>query len=399
MRANARSSFLTHVQPICPILPHSAERLNSLLSQSSPTLRIAFTTALQAMTHREGDAKVASLLLNDWESNDEVVTEASKIVHAQTLLILIIDADWQNSSTLPFLLGRAVALANSMKLWKLSFAETVSELDSDDRLWVRIWWSLVLMDRWHAAGTGTPSQIPDTSVVVPAGLENVVGDGCFHLIREYRPSTHSSTDELADRGGLAGLSKLLNRISFVVSNLPPGGFTADLPMAAILNDYIENYREDLPVLVDPVSHPLVHLAYWHCRLLVTLLTPGATTAEDMWPTKEMANLLLANPELRSPLLNHFVALVAMSLAKLCRLDKSRDEATQLAKEIADSPGLAWESVRGKLAELTRPASSVEATASQGLQHLAHLATAHEDAAGENDLAIGPSLASGYLNAI
>jgi hypothetical protein len=58
------------------------------------------------------------------------------------------------------------------------------EHDSDEQLCVRIWWSLVQMDRWHAAGTGRPSQIPDRSAVVPAGLENTIGEVSFHLLRK-----------------------------------------------------------------------------------------------------------------------------------------------------------------------------------------------------------------------
>jgi hypothetical protein len=42
----------------------------------------------------------------------------------------------------------------------------------------------VLIDRWYAAGTGKPPQIPDNSVVIPSGLEMTVGETCFHLIRE-----------------------------------------------------------------------------------------------------------------------------------------------------------------------------------------------------------------------
>lgn len=169
-------------------------------------------------------------------------------------------------------------------------------------------------------------------------------------------------------------------------------------MAAILVDYIENYREDLPAHIEPASHPMVHLAYWHCKLLVTLLRPGATPAETMWPTKELVSLLFANGHLRSPLVNHFASLVSMSLTKLCKIDSSREEATQLIKDIAEKPPGIWDGVRDKLSEQTRPTSSVEATASQGLQHLADLATAHEGIApGGDDIAFGPSLASGYLD--
>lgn len=168
-------------------------------------------------------------------------------------------------------------------------------------------------------------------------------------------------------------------------------------MATILKGYIDNYREDLPAHIEPASHPLVHLAYWHCRLLLLLLTPGAIPAEISWPTKELINLLDANNHLRSPLVNHFASLVTMSLARLVKLDKSREEATQLSKDILDKPSGVWDSAREKLTELLQPASSAEVAASQGLQHLADLATAHEGIAPESDdIAYGPSLAFGYL---
>ncbi|KAI8674837.1 Zn(2)-C6 fungal-type domain-containing protein [Fusarium keratoplasticum] len=370
-------SYLSSVQPVYPILPSNKSRLQALLAQCPSSVQTAFVNALPAVTSSGGDTKLASALLNEWESNEASHTQATNIVHAQALLLLIIDADWRSSPTLPFLLARAVALANSMKLWRYTPMESASEPDSDDQLCVRIWWSLILMDRWYAAGTGKPAQIPDSSVVAPPGLENMLGEVCFYLVR---------------------LSKLLNRVSHVVSTLQPGASTTEEPMAAILVDYIENYREDLPAHIEPASHPMVHLAYWHCKLLVTLLRPGATPAETMWPTKELVNLLFANGHLRSPLVNHFASLVSMSLTKLCKIDSSREEATQLIKDIAEKPPGIWDGVRDKLSEQTRPTSSVEATASQGLQHLADLATAHEGIApGGDDIAFGPSLASGYLD--
>lgn len=173
-------------------------------------------------------------------------------------------------------------------------------------------------------------------------------------------------------------------------------------MASILTDYIENYREDLPAHIEPASYPLVHLAYWHCKVLVSLLTPGATPAEIFWPTKELVNLLSINSHLHSPLVNHFVSLVSMALAKLVNFESSREEATQLIKDTVEKPtGSIWDTVKDKLAEQIRPTSSVEAAASQGLQHLADLATAHEGIAPgadeSHEIAFGPSLASGYLD--
>lgn len=392
------NSYLANIQPLFPVFPSNVTRMQLLLSQCPLSLSIAFSVALATVGQGStGDVKHADALLHEWESEDASHSRASEIVHAQTLMLFIIDADWRSLTTLPFLLARAVALANSMKLWKLAPAES-ADPDSDDQLCLKIWWSIIMMDRWHAAGTGKPVLIPDSSVVARAGLQANLGEVCFHLIRESRAPLGAVQRQQSTDPAVTGLSKLLNRIAYVISTLQPGATTADHGMATVLGDYIENYREDLPAHVDAAAYPLVHLAYWHCRLLVTLLTPGATAAETLWPTRELATLLSASAQLRSPLVHHFVSLVVLSLSKLVKTDSSREEATQLIKEVAERPpGGHWDRAQDRLAELLRPASSVEATASQGLQHLADLATAHEGVVpGEGEVAFGPSLSAGYL---
>ena len=193
-----------------------------------------------------------------------------------------------------------------------------------------------------------------------------------------------------------GLSKILSTLASVIAALPPGAAAAEAPMASILADYIENYREDLPDAIDPATHPLVHLSYWHCRLAIILLTPGATHSEILWPTKELINLLSFNSDLRSPLANHFGFLVAMALSTLSRMESSREEAVQLTKDILEKPGGVWDGIRDKLSEQVRPTSSSGDAAS--LQHLADLATAHQGVAGSNEenAAGPPSLTQGYL---
>ncbi|KAM3543617.1 hypothetical protein ARSEF1564_003470 [Beauveria bassiana] len=380
------NDFLNSVQPLYPILATTKTRQQALLAQCPLTVRTAFEIALLAVGQSTaGDVQQASALLHDWESSEVPRRRATDIVHAQTLLLLIIDADWRSVATLPFLLSRAVGLANSMKLWRLPPVGPAAETDSDEALCTRIWWSLIGMDRWYAAGTGKPPQIPDNSVVAHAGLDVVLGETCYYFTR---------------------LSKLLNRISFVISNFPVGVATADVPMAAILGDYIENYREELPAHMDAAAYPLIHLAYWHCKLLITLLTPGSTATETLWPTKEVTQLLLATPLLRSPLVNHYVSLAAMSITTLSKSERTRDEALALARDVVESGSEHWVGVRDRLAEVMRPTSSSAdtAAASHGLQHLADLATAHEGigsaegevAAAAAAAAAAASLATGYL---
>lgn len=181
-------SFLVSVQPVYPILPDDRNRLLSLLSQAAPAVKTAFRLALPSVGHpSSGDAKIASSLLHEWENSDAPRNRATDIVHLQAILMLIIDADWRATSTLPFLLARGVALANSMKIWKPPSVEVFVSHDCDEQLCVRLWWSMVLLDRWHAAGNGQPPFIPDRSAVPPAGLENVVGEVCFYLLRMACP--------------------------------------------------------------------------------------------------------------------------------------------------------------------------------------------------------------------
>ncbi len=190
---------------------------------------------------------------------------------------------------------------------------------------------------------------------------------------------------------------MLSKVSRVISALPTGATTADAPVAGVLNDYVENYREDLPATIEPVSHPLVHLGYWHCRLVITLLSPEAGHSEIMWSTKELINLLTANADMRNPLANHFGFLVSMALHRLAKYDSAREEAIQLTREILDKPGTVWDGIRDKLTEQMRPTSSSAAEDAASLQHLADLATAHQGVAATGDDGVpGPSLAQGYL---
>jgi hypothetical protein len=187
----------------------------------------------------------------------------------------------------------------------------------------------------------------------------------------------------------------MNRVAEVVSMLQPGASTTDAMNAKYLNDYLQDYREDILPQVEPTSYPLVHLGYWHCRLLVMLLTPEATQTEILWPTKELINLLSVNADMRNPLANHFGFLICMALSKLSKLDRSHEEAVQLTKEILEKQGIVWDSIKDKVTEQMRPTSSSGDAAS--LQHLADLATAHQGvAATGDDNAPGPSLAQGYM---
>ena len=184
--ANTKISYLGTLQALYPILPTTAVHQQTLLALCPPPLRTAFTHALLAVAQSSsGNVKLANNLLSHIECSETQQPQMEKLVHAQTLMLLLIDADWRGSVTLPSLLARAVALTTSMQLWKQTVVEQSSDLDSEENLSMRIWWSVVLMDRFHAVGTSRPTMIPDHSIVIPVGLEAVVGETCFCLLRKF----------------------------------------------------------------------------------------------------------------------------------------------------------------------------------------------------------------------
>lgn len=181
---------------------------------------------------------------------------------------------------------------------------------------------------------------------------------------------------------MKGLSNILGYFA-PVSLAPPRVLSPDSGAAPILSSFfnlsIELFREVLPQSITPSTHPILHMVYWHCRLLAYLFQTNANSSDILWPCKETVGLLLTNTQLLSPLNHHFFCLTALSLVELVRVEKTREEATFPLRQLLDS-NLApstWDAViRDHISEHIRP-STAQATANQSLQHLADLATATE----------------------
>lgn len=159
---------------------------------------------------------------------------------------------------------------------------------------------------------------------------------------------------------------------------------------------MEMWRAHFPTNIPPNIEPILHLAYWHCRMLAFLFMPSALITDVTWAVKESVRLLTAHHQMISPLNHHFTSLAAICLMEMAKVDTSRDEAVQLLNELleANIAPSSWDDViRAKIRSALRPPtnSTAEATASQSLQHLADLATAAETpAAGSNNGVVGPT---------
>lgn len=194
---------------------------------------------------------------------------------------------------------------------------------------------------------------------------------------------------------IQGTSKFLSRASIMVTNFqePLTTSFSDRIIGSFMDAWMEDFRELLPSHIEPSTYPVVHLVYWHCRLLAYLLNPSAKSRDVLWPCRELVSLLIGNSQVVTPLHHHFTALVALVLLELAKVEKTREEATRLLSEYQDSslPASVFDGlVRDKIADQLRPSdnvplapattSAIEAAASQGLQHLADLATLSSAAA-------------------
>ncbi|KAF3801699.1 Glucose transport transcription regulator RGT1 [Colletotrichum gloeosporioides] len=414
--------YINIIHPYLPILPGSRALIQDYLAQCPGLLREAFVEALSGTMHsyptfqsgNPGDVRLAHTLLVEWEAGDSASrSPAANIVFLQTLLLMVIEADNRQLGSIgapkESLLGRAVAGANALKLYqsKLEPSEAEFGVDTDSQLRVRIWWSLVLLDRWHAVGTAVPCLIRDESVVVVPGLKAIVGEVPLLLIRA---------------------SKFLGRASVMIANFqePLNPSFGDRMIGSFMDAWVEDFREDLPPHIEAGTYPVVHLVYWHCRLLAYLLNPSAKSADALWPCQETISLLLGQPQLVTPLHHHFTVLAVLILVELAKGDKTKEEATRLLGDFRDSslPTSVFDGlVRDKIADHLRPSttasttaasvpSAMETAASQGLQHLADLATlssaavertedppAYRTAPNYEDMGFDPRpvLLTGYLN--
>lgn len=186
------------VHHVLPFLPSSKELLVSHLTQCSSTLILAFNEAFNsamgsfaAHLDVQGSLTVANQRLADFEGEGGKRAQVTDLVHLQSLILMIINVDNYGPLSLTrehegpaktTLLGRATGLAYSMGIpHEAMTLNSVDDIECDQYIRVRAWWTLVILDRWNAISTATPLVIAGDSVVLPHNLKPVLGEANYRF--------------------------------------------------------------------------------------------------------------------------------------------------------------------------------------------------------------------------
>jgi len=328
---------------------------------------------------------------------------ATNISYLQILLLLAIEAGnrapsvarGQAALSQSVWHGSAVGLAYEMKLHELKVPLT-DDLDSDERVGRRIWWSLVIMDRWHASSISTPLLISDDALVLMPEDQSLLGESSYHLTRK---SIHGLVNIYTDILGLSIILGHYTAVPIASAEIPSLVVPASRIFGTLLRGELERWREVLPDSLLSNS-PLIHLCYWYLRITLEVIQADTEPSSLLTPATKIVELLTHNSNLISPLNQYFSALATFTLMQLTDYDKTRVAAegylkTLVENRIAPSP---WDlTIRDMISAKKQTSITIlqgsehASTAAQGLQHLAELATADEEG---RDVSMGESRGEG-----
>lgn len=201
--------YLDIVHPTFPILANSKERVQILLSGCPATLQDAFCSALLGLVlvfspqsgagvQENGDSPPSTQqLLSQYESEQFDRSRENDIVYFQTLAMAAIRSgtlgplEREHEPDLAAIVGKAVGAGVSLRLFEMVPDPAPSQgldVDSDDNVALRAWWTLVVFTQWNSISRSVPVLIDqDTAVILP-GLRYITGDPVYHLARKSSAS-------------------------------------------------------------------------------------------------------------------------------------------------------------------------------------------------------------------
>ncbi|KAI4127523.1 MAG: hypothetical protein LQ347_004564, partial [Umbilicaria vellea] len=143
------------------------------------------------MTLDRSGNRALELLMACQAENAATRSLSNNLVYLQAIILMTLNTEMsgpaynqmQQGMPAAAWLGMAVGLAYFLKLHvNRSYMNLGGgDIDSSDKLCRRTWWTLVMLDRWHASSTSSPLFIPDTSAVLLSEDKIVLGESTYHL--------------------------------------------------------------------------------------------------------------------------------------------------------------------------------------------------------------------------
>lgn len=180
-------------------------RLSARLSACSSPVRVAFWEALHAAIRSfptaislkpQGITNAIRLIHTAPYDSQPTRSSSTNIIYLQIMMLLAIEANNQPRELVEgeiaqspsVWIGTAVGFAYSLRLHLYKpLDKSNNDPDSDDKLARRVWWSLVMMERWNAATTTCPLQIPDSAAQIYPDDQSLLGEVAYHLVRKFNP--------------------------------------------------------------------------------------------------------------------------------------------------------------------------------------------------------------------
>ncbi|KAK6346600.1 Glucose-responsive transcription factor [Orbilia brochopaga] len=251
---------------------------------------------------------------------------ADNLVYLQTLIFLILEADNRGPAAIKgqfgppraLWLGAAIGLAYNLRLHHGNAGARPSEGDhddSDEKLGRRAWWTLVVLDRWNAVSTSSPLHIPDSSVVLLQEDQALLGTAAYHITR---------------------LSMILGHLaeSLTSSDQAASTHAGGAYVSRLLRGELERFRESVDSVLNSLN--LVHIAYWHVKLLFLRLNDATEPGQLIGPVTHIATILNSVQTPVTPLSYHFVALAILTLVDLLDYGETRIDAEKGIMLIAEA---------------------------------------------------------------
>jgi len=168
----------------CPKSLKSA--LHAALSVATSTLSASSLADIDNGAARQA-ADLFATAQYEFVPGDSFLTD---LVCIQIMILLALEVESRGPTPLgpsyTQWLSRAISLANTARLYvykKSQVSNVANDHDPETEFVRRIWWTLVIMDRWHASSTSSHALIPDEAAALYVEDQELLNDNLYHLTR------------------------------------------------------------------------------------------------------------------------------------------------------------------------------------------------------------------------